>query len=91
MRRRSNLIGNGLLALHRNPDQLALLKAKPEIMPNAIEEFLRYDSSVQLTGRWRWKTSKTSAGKQIPKGENIPVLLGSANHDPAVYPIIRSV
>ncbi len=46
-----NLIGNGLLALHRNPDQLALLKSRPELMPNAIEEFLRYDSSVQITGR----------------------------------------
>lgn len=38
-----NLIGNGLLALHRNPDQLALLKARPEMMVGAIEEFLRYD------------------------------------------------
>src|SRR6516164_9695297 len=46
-----NLIGNGLLALHRNPDQLALLKANPSLITNAIEEFLRYDSSVQLTGR----------------------------------------
>src|ERR1700727_1532381 len=42
-----NLIGNGLLALHRNPDQLALLKANPSLITNAIEEFLRYDSSVQ--------------------------------------------
>src|SRR5579871_861780 len=46
-----NLIGNGLLALFRNPDQLALLKANPSLIGNAIEEFLRYDSSVQLTGR----------------------------------------
>src|SRR6201997_2812473 len=46
-----NLIGNGLLALYRNPDQLALLKANPSLMSNAVEEFLRYDSSVQLTGR----------------------------------------
>src|ERR1700712_4125477 len=46
-----NLIGNGLLALHRNPDQLALLEANPSLITNAIEEFLRYDSSVQLTGR----------------------------------------
>jgi cytochrome P450 len=59
-----NLIGNGLLALHRNPDQLALLQTHPELITNAVEEFLRYDSSVQLTGGWRWRTSTTSqAGK----------------------------
>ena len=46
-----NLIGNGLLALHRNPDQLRLLKSDPSLMANAIEELLRYDSSVQVTGR----------------------------------------
>src|SRR5437016_12607535 len=46
-----NLIGNGLLALFRNPDQLALLKARPELITNAIEEFLRYHSSVQLSRR----------------------------------------
>src|SRR5438270_8146421 len=46
-----NMIGYGLLALHRNPDQLALLKVNPALISNAIEEFLRYDSSVQLTGR----------------------------------------
>jgi cytochrome P450 len=81
-----NLIGNGLLALHRNPDQLALLKAKPELMPNAIEEFLRYDSSVQLTGRVALEDIDDVGGKPIPKGENVLCLLGSANHDPAVYP-----
>src|SRR6266480_2833213 len=46
-----NLIGNGLLALHRNPDQLTLLKNEPTLTANAIEELLRYDSSVQSTGR----------------------------------------
>jgi cytochrome P450 len=81
-----NLIGNGLLALHRNPDQLALLKARPELMPNAIEEFLRYDSSVQLTGRVALEDIEDLGGKRIPKGENVMCLLGSANHDPAVYP-----
>ncbi len=80
-----NLIGNGLLALHRNPDQLAKLKANPQLMPNAIEEFLRYDSSVQLTGRVAMEDIEVG-GTMIPKGENVMCLLGSCNHDPAVYP-----
>ena len=81
-----NLIGNGLLALYRNPDQLALLKANPGLITNAIEEFLRYDSSVQLTGRVALEDIEDLGGKRIPKGENVLCLLGSANHDPAVYP-----
>ena len=81
-----NLIGNGLLALHRNPDQLALLKANPGLITNAIEEFLRYDSSVQLTGRVALEDIEDLGGRQIPKGESVLCLLGSANHDPAVYP-----
>ena len=81
-----NLIGNGLLALHRNPDQLALLKANPSLITNAIEEFLRYDSSVQLTGRVALEDIEDLGGKRIPKGETVLCLLGSANRDPAVYP-----
>ena len=81
-----NLIGNGLLALHRNPDQLALLKARPDLISNAIEEFLRYDSSVQLTGRVALEDIEDLGGKKIPKGDTVLCLLGSANHDPAAYP-----
>jgi len=81
-----NLIGNGLLALHRNPDQLALLKARPELMEGAIEEFLRYDSSVQMTGRVALEDIEDLGGKRIPRGETVLCLLGSANRDPAVYP-----
>ena len=81
-----NLIGNGLLALYRNPDQLALLKAKPELITNAIEEFLRYDSSVQMTGRVALEDIDDLCGRTIPKGESVLCLLGSANRDPAVYP-----
>ena len=80
-----NLIGNGLLALHRNPDQLALLKANPSLISNAIEEFLRYDSSVQMTGRVALEEIEDLGGKRIPKGESVLCLLGSANRDPAVY------
>jgi hypothetical protein len=63
-----NLIGNSLLALHRNPDQLALLKARPELIGNAIEEFLRYDSSVQLTGRVALEDIDDLGGRKIPRG-----------------------
>jgi cytochrome P450 len=81
-----NLIGNGLLALFRNPDQLALLKAHPELITNAVEEFLRYDSSVQMTGRVALEDIDDLGGKRVPKGESVLCLLGSANRDPAVYP-----
>ena len=81
-----NLIGNGILALHRNPQQLALLKEKPELMGNAVEEFLRYDSSVQLTGRVALEDIEDVGGKRIAKGELVLCLLGSANRDPAAYP-----
>jgi cytochrome P450 len=80
-----NLIGNGLLALHRNPDQLALLKSNPALITNAIEEFLRYDSSVQMSGRVALEDVEVG-GKKIPKGESVLCLLGSANRDPAIYP-----
>ena len=81
-----NLIGNGLLALYRNPDQLALLKARPELITGAIEEFLRYDSSVQMTGRVTLEAIDDLGGRKIPKGETVLCLLGSANRDPAAYP-----
>ena len=81
-----NLIGNGLLALHRNPDQLALLKSNPALITNAIEEFLRYNSSVQMTGRVTLEDIDDLGGRRIQKGETVLCLLGSANRDPAVYP-----
>src|SRR5437588_2003682 len=80
-----NLIGNGLLALHRHPDQLRLLKENPSLIPNAIEEFLRYDSSVQVTGRTALE-DVTAGGVAVAKGEAVLCLLGSANRDPDVYP-----
>ena len=82
----ANLIGNGLLALYRNPDQLELLKNNPTLITNAIEEFLRYDSAVQLSGRVALEDIDDLGGKKIPKGESVLCLLGSANRDPAVYP-----
>ena len=80
-----NLIGNGLLALHRNPDQLRLLINEPALMPNAIDELLRYDSSVQVTGRTTLEDVDDIGGIAMPKGQSVICLLGAANRDPAVY------
>jgi cytochrome P450 len=80
-----NLIGNGLLALHRNPGQLQLLKENPTLIANAIEELLRYDSSVQMTGRTTLEDVPVG-GVDVAKGETVLCLLGAANRDPAVYP-----
>jgi cytochrome P450 len=80
-----NLIGNGLLALHRNRDQLRLLKEDPRLIANAIEELLRYDSSVQMTGRAALEDVSVG-GVDVAKGESVLCLLGAANRDPAVYP-----
>jgi cytochrome P450 len=80
----SNLIGNGLLALHRNPDQWRALRANPALAANAVEELLRYDSSVQMTGRATQEDVELG-GHTIRQGENIVCLLGAANRDPAMY------
>jgi len=80
----SNLIGNGLLALHRSPDQWQRLKDDPSLIPGAIEELLRFDSSVQMSGRVTLAEVELS-GQKIPAGESIVVLLGAANRDPDTY------
>jgi hypothetical protein len=81
----TNLIGNGLLALHRQRDQWERLKADPGLIPNAIEELLRFDSSVQMTGR-ATMTDVEIGGVTLPAGESVVQLLGAANRDPAQYP-----
>ena len=80
-----NLIGNGLLALHRNPDQLKLLREDPSLTAGAVEELLRYDSSVQVTGRTTLENVDEIGGIALAKGQSVICLLGSANRDPAVY------
>ena len=80
----SNLIGNGLLALHRHPDQWELLKRDPSLIPGAIEELLRFDSSVQVTGRVT-NAEVELGGVTIPAHESVVSLLGAANRDPAQY------
>src|SRR6202023_2930055 len=70
-----NLIGNGLLALHRNPDQLRLLWNDPSLAPNAVEELLRYDSSVQVTGRTTLEDVDEIGDIALAKGQSVVCLL----------------
>lgn len=82
----SNLIGNGTLALLRHPEQLAALRAEPELVVPAIDELLRYDSPVQLTARIaREDVEVEGTGVTIPKGQEILCFLGGANHDEAEF------
>jgi unspecific monooxygenase len=80
-----NLIGNGALALLRHRDQLAWFRAHPEAAPGAIEELLRYDPPVQLTGRSALEEAEVG-GERIAAGQLILLLTGAANRDPAVFP-----
>ena len=81
----TNLIGNGLLALCRNPEQQNRLRENRELIPKAIEEMLRYDPPVQMTVRM--PTAATSVGgTEIPAGSLAFILLAAANRDPAHFP-----
>ena len=76
-----NLIGNGVLALLRNPDQLDLLRSKPRLMPDAIEEFLRYDGALHIA-TVRFTTEPVPVGDtEIPAGQLVHVSLLAANRD----------
>jgi cytochrome P450 len=76
-----NLISNGTLALLRNPGQLALLRARPELAGNAVEEFLRYDSPVQQSKRITLAPHAVR-DRTIPAGAFVFACLASANRDP---------
>ncbi|MGH3306942.1 MAG: cytochrome P450 [Nocardioides sp.] len=77
-----NLIANGTLALLRNPDQLALLRTRPDLAGNAVEELLRYDSPVQMSRRITLEPY-SAAGTEIPAGAFVIASLAAANRDPA--------
>ena len=80
----TNLMGNALLALYRSRDQLDLLRSDLSLMPNAVEEFLRYDSSVQLTARDAMEDTEIQ-GIAVPRGTAVLTLLAAANRDPAAF------
>ena len=79
-----SLIGNGMLALLRNPDQLRRLRDHPNLLDSAINELLRYDSPVQFIIRVVLEDMEFQ-GRQFRAGQKVLVLVGAANRDPAVF------
>ena len=80
----TNLIGNGMLALLRNPGELERLRADPGLIPSAVEELLRFDSPVQTDFRGALEDCEVN-GAPVRRGENVFLLIGSANRDPAMF------
>src|SRR4029077_18088715 len=79
------LISNAILALLRHPDQFALLRARPELASAAVEETLRYDAPVQLTGRVA--SGVLQVGNVTARdGALVMLLLAAAGRDPEVHP-----
>jgi cytochrome P450 len=79
-----NLIGNGVLALLRHPEQLERVRERPELAPDLVEEVLRFDAPVQRTGRTVF-TEFEAGGTVLPEGQIVLFLLGGANRDPEVF------
>ena len=80
----TNLIGNGMRALLAHPEQLQILREQPELIPNAIEELLRYDSPVQVD--MRTALEDVELGDKVAKaGSRTMLLIGGANRDPEEF------
>ena len=80
----SNLIGNGMDALLRHPDQLRRLQREPGLINTAVEEMLRFESPLQFNNRCL--TADTPIGKQVaPGGTLVTMCIGAANRDPAQF------
>jgi cytochrome P450 len=77
----ANLIGNGLFALLRHPGELARLRSRPQLVPAAVEEMLRYDPPVQGNGRTVHDWIEV-AGQRLAPGDLVVTLIGGANRDP---------
>ncbi|BBA96111.1 putative cytochrome P450 [Actinacidiphila reveromycinica] len=80
-----NLLGNGIALLAADPAQRALLRERPDLWDNAVNEILRYDPPVLLTGRMTVRRT-TIAGAGVPAGRLVSVALAGANRDPDVFP-----
>src|SRR5207245_1986866 len=81
----TNLIGNGVLALLRNPDQLDMVRGDPSLIPSAVEELLRYESPSQHTARLA-PADVEMGSRRIRKRQAVIAVMGAANRDPERFP-----
>ena len=81
----TGLLANGLLALIQHPDQLQQLRENPSLIDTAVEEMLRYDSSIQRISRMAIQDFMLD-GKPIKQGQRLWAMIGAANRDPAQFP-----
>ncbi len=79
-----NLLGGGILALIRNPDQLAALRADPTLVGPAVEEMLRYDGPIQFIGRTILADAEIG-GRAFARGDGVIIAVGAANRDPTAF------
>ena len=80
----ANLIGNTILAMLQHPQETAKVRANPALLPNLVEEGLRYDSPIQIIPRHAVKDVEIG-GKMIPAGAAVLVMLASANRDERIF------
>jgi len=80
----TNLIAKSVLALLRNPGALGELRAHPELLPSTVDELVRYDCPVQMVTRWAYQDD-VLRGRDIREGDDVVLVLGSANRDPLVF------
>jgi hypothetical protein len=80
-----HLVGNGVLALLRNPDQWELLRSRPELIESTVEELLRYDTPSAATSRFV-REEITIEGETLRPGAQLALIFGAANRDPAAFP-----
>ena len=80
-----NLLGNGTLALLRNPSELARLREDPSLVRTGVEELLRYDGPVHVTARIALEDVEIG-GETVREGEQAVAILGAANRDPGQFP-----
>lgn len=80
-----SMLGNAVLALLRHPDRIRLLRRRPELVASAVEELVRLQPPVQFTHRVALRERRL-AGRDLPRGTGVVVMLASANRDPAVFP-----